>query len=141
MNIDHQMAGTLKYGQSLLDFSDALDLETYKARYEADRAKDLLLTGARGIDAALGAQGLDALIFPGSAGASVAARPGYPTVIVPFGMATPDSTAPFPDGFDLAPARLGVSFTGGACSEPRLLALGYAFEQATKRRVPPPGMP
>jgi hypothetical protein len=25
-----------------------------------------------------------------------------------------------------------------ACSEPRLIELGYAFEQATNRRVPPP---
>jgi amidase len=32
---------------------------------------------------------------------------------------------------------LGVSFTAGACSEPRLIALAYAFEQATRRRVPP----
>jgi Asp-tRNA(Asn)/Glu-tRNA(Gln) amidotransferase A subunit family amidase len=32
-------------------------------------------------------------------------------------------------------------FTGSACSEPRLLELAYAFEQATKRRVPPPSTP
>jgi len=38
---------------------------------------------------------------------------------------------------DAERARMGVSFTGRACSEPRLLALAYAFEQATKRRVPP----
>ena len=31
----------------------------------------------------------------------------------------------------------GVGFTGGACSEPRFIAIAYAFEQATKRRVPP----
>ena len=36
------------------------------------------------------------------------------------------------------PAPFGVSFTGMACSEPRLIELAYAFEQATKRRVPPP---
>ena len=30
-----------------------------------------------------------------------------------------------------------VSFTGMACSEPRLIELAYAFEQATKRRVKP----
>jgi amidase len=140
-NTDHARAGTLKYGQSLLDFSNALDLETFKARYEADRAKDLLLTASHGIDAAIGAHGLDALVFPGSAGANVAARPGYPTVIVPFGMATPDAKPPFPEGFDPAPARLGVSFAGTACSEPRLLALAFAFERETKRRAPPPGMP
>jgi F0F1-type ATP synthase membrane subunit a len=34
-----------------------------------------------------------------------------------------------------------VSFTGMACSEPRLIELAYAFEQATKRRVPPPLAP
>ncbi len=140
-NADHQRAGTLKYGQALLDFSDALDLETFKARYEADRAKDLLLTATNGIDAALSAHRLDAVIFPGGGGANLTARPGYPTVIVPFGAAAPEVTPPFPEGFALAPARLGVSFTGTACSEPRLLALAYAFEQATKRRVPPPGMP
>jgi len=32
---------------------------------------------------------------------------------------------------------LGVSFTGGQWSEPRLLALAYAFEQGTLVRVPP----
>jgi amidase len=34
-----------------------------------------------------------------------------------------------------------VSFTGLACSEPRLVELAYAFEQATKRRVAPPSAP
>jgi hypothetical protein len=32
------------------------------------------------------AQKLDALVFPGGSGAVIAARPGYPTVIVPFGV-------------------------------------------------------
>jgi amidase len=30
-----------------------------------------------------------------------------------------------------------VSFTGMACSEPRLVEIAYAFEQATRKRVPP----
>jgi amidase len=59
-------------------------------------------------------------------------------VIVPFGMVPNAPETPFPDGFEAKPAPFGVSFTGMACSEPRLLALAYAFEQATKRRVPPP---
>jgi amidase len=46
-----------------------------------------------------------------------------------------------PDGFNAGARPLGVSFAGPACSEPRLLELAYAFEQATMRRVPPPGMP
>jgi amidase len=36
---------------------------------------------------------------------------------------------------------MGVSFTGMACSEPRLIGLAYAFEQATKKRIPPPLFP
>ena len=34
-----------------------------------------------------------------------------------------------------------MTFTGTACSEPKLIALAYAFEQATKKRVPPPQFP
>ena len=39
------------------------------------------------------------------------------------------------------PTKFGVSFAGGACSEPRLIELAYAFEQATKRRVAPASFP
>ena len=74
-------------------------------------------------------------------GAAIAARPGYPTVIVPFGMVPNAPPPPFPPGFDAKPAPFGVSFTGMACSEPRLIELAYAFEQATKRRVPPAAVP
>jgi amidase len=74
-------------------------------------------------------------------GAAIAAKPGYPTVIVPFGM-IPNAPAPaFPDGFDAKPAPFGVSFTGTACSESRLIELAYAFEHATKRRMAPPAFP
>ena len=90
------------------------------------------------------ANNLDALLFPGASGAAIAARPGYPTVMVPFGMvpnAPQPPAAPFPEGFDAKPSPFGVSFTAMACSEPRLLALAYAFEQATRRRVPPSAAP
>ena len=49
----------------------------------------------------------------------------------------PVKSPDFPEGFEPKAQPYGVSFTGGACSEPRLLELAYAFEQATKRRVPP----
>jgi len=140
-NRDHQKAGTLKYGQALLDFSDAMDLEVYRARYAADRAKDLRLAAEHGIDEAFARHRLDALLFPSWRGANLAARPGYPTVMVPIGAIPAAADPPFPEGFDPAPVPLGVSFTGPACSEPRLLALAYAFEQATRARRPPPGMP
>jgi amidase len=136
-NVARMSRGTLKYGQNQLDNSDEMDLDADRARYEADRAKDLALAGANGIDAVMKAHQLDAILFPGGTGANIAARPGYPTVIVPFGMVRNVLTPPLPDGFEARPAPFGVSFTGLACSEPKLIELGYGFEQATKRRVPP----
>jgi amidase len=118
-----------------------MDVERDRARYEADRAKDILLAATQGIDAALREHRLDALLFPANRGANLAARPGYPTVIVPFGMVPNAPTPPFPAGFNAKPAPFAVSFTGTACSEPRLIELAYAFEQATKRRVAPPAAP
>jgi amidase len=134
-NRTHQSAGTLKYGQVQLDNSDEMDLVADRARYEADRAKDLVLSKSEGIDAVMKTHTLDALIFPGGSGAAIAAKAGYPTVIVPFG--TVANSVGMPAGFDAKPAPYGVAFTGGACSEPRLIELAYAFEQATKRRVAP----
>jgi amidase len=137
-NNAHTEAGAIKYGQSTLDRSDAIDLVEDRTRYEADRAKDIRLTATHGIDEVMKAERLDALLFPGQLGAAIAARPGYPTVTVPFAKVPNEPTPAFPDGFDAKPAPFGVSFTGMACSEPKLLALAYAFEQASKRRVPPP---
>ena len=179
-NTAHEKMGAIKYGQSQLDASDKIDLEKDRAKYEEDRARDIRLGGTTGIDAALKANNLDALLFPGASSAGIASKPGYPTVLVPFGMipntpgnlggggggrgdtppaapgtapagaapsgaptgegrgATPP--APFPPGFEPKPQPYGVGFTGTACSEPTLLRLAYAFEQATKKRTPPPGL-
>jgi amidase len=159
-NVAHQRAGAIKYGQALLDISDEMNVGADRARYEADRAKDLRLSGAEGIDAAMKANQLDALLFPGTTGASIAAKPGYPTVFVPYGFAEPGggrgigagpagAGAPpaggaggrgesaYPEGFSPKPSPTGVSFTGMACAEPKLIEIAYAFEQATKKRVPP----
>jgi amidase len=143
-NVAHQRAGAIKYGQAQLDISDEMDVRADKVRYEADREKDILLSATQGIDAVMKEQKLDALLFPGASGAAIAAKPGYPTVIVPFGFApnVPPSPAPgFPEGFNAKPSPYGVSFTGMACAEPRLIELAYAFEQATKRRAPPASAP
>jgi amidase len=136
-NLAHAQGNAIRYGQSLLDISDEMNLAADRARYEADRAKDLQLSAAHGIDEVMKAQRLDALLFPGASGAAIAAKPGYPTVIVPFGRVPNAPTPPLPAGFDAEPAPFGVAFTGGACSEPRLLEIAFAFEQATRRRVPP----
>jgi amidase len=141
-NLAHANMGAIKYRQAQLDVSDEMDVERDRARWEADRKKDIYLGGTHGIDEAITTHKLDALLFPGASGAGLAAKPGYPTVIVPFGT-VPNAPAnnPFPEGFDARPAPYGVSFTGGACSEPRLIELAYAFEQLTNRRVPPASTP
>ena len=54
---------------------------------------------------------------------SAAAVAGYPHITVPGG---------FVQGLPM-----GLSFVGTAWSEPRLIALAYAFEQATKHRKAP----
>lgn len=138
-NLTHQRAGAIKYGQAQLDISDELDVRLDRERYEADRRKDLRLTATQGIDAAMKAHALDALLFPGVSSANIAARPGYPSITVPYALlpVTGTGAQAFPAGFDPKPAPFGITFTAGACAEPKLVALGYAFEQATKKRRAP----
>jgi len=140
-NVAHQKAGAIKYGQAQLDISDEMNVAMDRVRYEADREKNLLLSATQGIDIVMKQEKLDALFFPSSSGSWVAAMPGYPSVIVPIGFVPNEPTPPFPEKFNAKPAPYGASFTGMACSEPRLLEIAYAFEQATKRRVPPPSAP
>jgi amidase len=143
-NIAHQRAGAIKYGQANLDVSDEMDLQADRARYQADRRKDILLSATSGIDSALKAHRLDALLFPGVGSANIGARPGYPTVTVPFGFVPSQGGTganALPAGFDPKPSPYNVSFTGTACSEPRLIELAYAFEQATRKRTAPPLFP
>ena len=140
-NTAHQKSGAIKYGQSRLDISDEMDLEADRARNDADHKKDWLLSRERGIDGVLKAHNLDAILTPGGAGAGLAARSGYPIIVVPFGLIPNAPNPAFPASFQAKPAPFGVGFTGGACSEPKLIELAYAFEQATKRRVPPASTP
>lgn len=140
-NLKHAKAGAIRYGQSRLDISDEMNVERDRARNDADHAKDWRLSRERGIDGVLTEHHLDAILTPGSAGANLAARAGYPIIVVPFAMVPNAPSEPFPAGFDAKPAPYGVGFTGAQCSEPRLIALAYAFEQATKRRVAPIAAP
>jgi amidase len=140
-NLAHTKAGAIRFAQSRLDISDEMNLETDRARFEADHEKDMRLSRANGIDGALTANRLDAIITPGGSGAGLAARAGYPIIVVPFGMVPNAPTPAFPARFEARPAPFGVGFTGTACSEPRLIEIAYAFEQATKRRVPPASTP
>ncbi len=111
-----------------------MDLEADRAEYLRDRARDLLLSRDQGIDFVLKAHNLDALIFPSTRGAGIAARAGYPSIIVPAGFLPP--VAPV-----MNPTPFGLTFTGTAWSEPTLLRVAYAFEQASRHRRPPASTP
>jgi amidase len=143
--------GATKYDQDLAIFSDFFDTSAGSAdtlRYESDRAQDIALS--RGAIAAVlnGPDGVpgtsddyDAMLFSGNSGAGTPAKAGYPSIVVPGGFFNNVVTPPFPAGFNALPGPAGVTFSGGAFSEPRLIALAYAFEQATMYRVPPPSAP
>ena len=73
-----------------------------------------------------------ALMASTASGAAIAAKAGYPSIQVPAG---------FVSGIGAQTCPFGVTFTGRAWSEPVLLRLAYAFEQATLARRPPPGLP
>jgi amidase len=107
--------------------------------YLSALAKDRALARARGIDAVMDRYSLDALIAPTggppwltdhangdyaeNGSSTPAAVAGYPHITVPGGYA-----------FGLP---VGISFFGRAWSEPTLIKIAYAFEQATKHRRPP----
>lgn len=81
-----------------------------------------------GLDLVMRQHRLDAVFFPSNYGTDPSAKAGYPNVIVPGGYR--GNGAPF-----------GVMFTGLAWSEPTLIRLAYAFEQATRYRRPPASTP
>jgi amidase len=126
------------FGQDIMIKAEAKGPLTSKP-YLAALRKNHLLTRAQGIDAVMKKNRLDALVAPtggppwptdwingdhftgGYSSASAVA--GYPHITVPAGYV-----------FGLP---VGISFFGGAFSEPKLIKIAYAFEQATKARRPP----
>ena len=144
-------AGATKYGQDLALFSQMFDTtpgSTDTIRYQSDRAADIslsrgaihaVLDGPDGIPGT--ADDYDALLFSGNSGAATPAKAGYPSIVVPGGTFQNIVTPPFPAGFNALDGPAGVTFSGAAFSEPRLIALAYAFEQATHYRFPPASAP
>jgi len=134
----------LVYGQSIARAANRLDTSPGSAdtqRYLMDRARDLqLFRGAldalfAGDDGQPGTpDDFDAILFPANFGADAPARAGYPSITVPGRFLGPDGVVENPYPF-------GITFTGPAFSEPRLIALAYAFEQATRNRQPPLATP
>ena len=140
-NLAHRDQNAIRYGQAQLDISDQMDVEQDRDRWRADRDKDIRLSRAEGIDAALEAHRLDALLIPSWHAENILNKAGYPAVIVPFAEVPNQPDPPLPDGFDPQPMPFGVSFIGTACSEPRLIELAYAFERVTGGRRPPMACP
>ena len=138
-NLSHQNDGAMRYGQGRLDYADGVDLENDRARYERNRREDLALTREEGLDAAIKANKLDALLFPGSSGANYATKAGYPIIVVPFGLVI--NYAEGAKGSTEKVRPFGVSFVGAHCDDPRLVGIAYSFEQATRTRVPPSRTP
>ena len=105
-------------------------------------AKDRRLSRDQGIDGVLKAAQARCVHHAGRIGrAASPRRAGYPIIAVPFGMVPNAPQQPFPAGFNAKPAPYGVGFVGAQCSEPKLIEIAYAFEQATKKRVPPASAP
>ena len=126
------------FGQELFlraERTTGLDDPTYRAALEACRRQ----ARTEGMDAALATHRLDALVAPtrgpawltdlvhgdreGAAFSSLPAVAGYPHVTVPMGQ--------------VAGLPVNLSFAGAAWSEPVLIRLAYAFEQATRARFAP----
>jgi amidase len=130
----------LRFGQDIFLAAEATRGDLSEAEYRSARAMDIRSAGPLGLDAYMDQHRLDAVLFPGAAGATIAAKPGYPSVQVPAGFTAgigqgSNQIAETPD------YPIGASFTGRAWSEATLLRLAYAFEQASQLRRPPHGYP
>ena len=135
----HRDAEMPHFGQEFFEEAERFGTPEIIAAGAAARDAARRLAGPEGIDAALQAHHLDALICPtndpvgridlahGDTDERVASTPaavaGYPHLTVPLG---------FVDGLPV-----GFSFMGTAHADTRVLALGHAFEQITQARRAP----
>jgi len=129
------------FGQEIMEMAEKKGPLT-SAAYTAALAKNHRMSRALGIDAVMTKYRLDALVAPtggpawltdlvnGDGGTATAPGPstvtsvaGYPHITVPAGFARG--------------LPVGISFFGRAWSEPALIKLAYAYEQATRHRRPP----
>ena len=127
------------FAQDILGTSQAKGPLTDAAYLQA-REKVRRLAAKEGIDAALAHDHLDALVAPTAGpafvndlingdhivGGNITTPPaiaGYPHITVPMGQ--------------VHGLPVGISFVGPAFSEPKLIGIAYAYEQASHARRPP----
>ncbi len=128
------------FGQELFIKAEAKGTLEDRA-YRLALLQSKVLTQEQGIDAVMNKDRLDAVFAPSNSptwlidlvsgdcgsgyvgSSSLAAISGYPNITVPAGF--------------LSELPIGVSFFGRAFSEPTLIKIAYAFEQATKARKAP----
>lgn len=141
-NLAHADEELHLFGQELLiqaQATNGLDDPTYRTKLEESRR----LAREEGIDAVIKQYKLDALVMPscspawyidtvngdsyGGSSTQAAAMAGYPAISVPTG--------------HVQELPVGLTFIGQAYSEPTLIKLAYAFEQATKLRQEPGYLP
>ncbi|MGI8653733.1 MAG: amidase [Pyrinomonadaceae bacterium] len=126
------------FGQDIMLKAEAKGALTSK-EYLAALAKNHRLSRTEGIDAVMNQYKLDAMIAP-------TGSPAWPTDLLngdhtTGGFSSPAAVAGYPHitvpaGF-VAGLPVGLSFFGRAYTEPVLIKLAYAYEQATKLRRPP----
>ncbi len=130
------------FGQDIMIKAQAKGPLTEKA-YLTALAKDRKMSREQGIDSTMSKNKLDALIAPTGGPAwltdlvngdhftggysTASAVAGYPHITVPAGY--------------VRGLPVGMSFFGRAYSEPTLIKIAYAYEQATKHRRPPTFIP
>ncbi|MEO8193622.1 MAG: amidase [Gemmatimonadales bacterium] len=108
-------------------------------KYRDALARNHRMSRTEGIDAVMTKHRLDAIVAP-------TGSPAWPTDLIngdhfTGASSTPAAVAGYPNinvpaGY-VSGLPVGISFFGRPWSEPRLIALAYSYEQATKHRRPP----
>jgi amidase len=124
-NIEHCEEEMKYFGQEIFIRSDQTSGDLTDKVYLDARARCLLLSRDRGIDAALTHDGLDAIIAPSYSFASTpAAVAGYPNISIPVGLTRAGKPA-------------GIWMYGGYLQEAKLISFAYDLEQEILARTRP----
>lgn len=141
-NERNRVAELAYFGQEIMLMAEKKGPLTEKKYLDALK-KNHLASRTKGIDAVMKKYRLDAIVAPSG-------PPAWTTDLVngdhfTFGSSTPAAVAGYPNinvpaGFVYG-LPVGISFMGSAWSEPTLIRIAYAFEQATHHRRPPQFFP